>query len=130
MLGVTCSSVSEHAEGCFSFEIGKGGLNTGCTWRVIADGRLVVANRDHKQMFGLKAPYDACAAVMEFLGERKILAADLDPKIGDITITFEGNRRLEVINDSAGYEGWTLMRPDKYTLVATSGGEVSGYPGA
>jgi hypothetical protein len=81
-------------------------------------------------MFGLKAPYDACAEVMEFLAGRKIVAADLDTTIGDITITFEGNRKLEVINDSTGYEGWTLMAPDKYMLVAASGGEVSGYPSA
>jgi len=130
MVGARCTKVSEQAEGCFAFEIGQGGLSTACAWRVLVDERLAVAHRDHKQKFGLKAPYDACAGAMGFLADRRIIAADLNANIGDITITFEGNRRLEVINDCTGYEGWTLMGPDKYVLVAASGGEVSGYPGA
>jgi hypothetical protein len=67
---------------------------------------------------------------MDALNGHKIIAAELNPNVGDITITFEGSRRLEVINDCTGYEGWTLMGPDKYVLIAASGGEVSGYPGA
>jgi hypothetical protein len=129
MIGKRCTSVYENAEGCFTFEIGGGGLHTTCAWRVVVDGRLAVAHRDHKQRFGLPAPLDACASVMEFVGGREITDALVDPVIGDIVITFAENRKLEVFNDSAGYEGWTMGAPDKYVLFAASGGEVSGYPG-
>jgi hypothetical protein len=130
MVGAKCTKVDEYVEGCFRFEIGAGAMNIACAWRVLRDGRLAVAHRDHKQKFGLKASYDACAGAMDFLGGRKILSAEVNHDIGDIKIVFEGNHLLEVINDSAGHEGWTLMGPDKYVLFAASGGEVSGHPGA
>lgn len=130
MVGKQCTRVYEAAQGCFTFEIGGGGLNTACAWRLVVDGRLAVAHRDHKQKFGLPAPLNACARVMELIGARTITEAVMDTAIGDIVITFDGSQRLEVFNDSSGYEGWTMADPEKYVLFAASGGEVSGYPGA
>lgn len=43
--------------------------------------------------------------------------------VSDLAIEF-GPCRLEVFNDSSGYEGWTLAGPDGETLIAQGGGHL------
>jgi len=127
LLGKSCTQAQEHAPGCFTFDFGNGHLVVECAWRIIVGDRLTAAGRDHGQMFGLKSPFDACASAMGTIGNRRVTAAEFHPTLGDLTIEFEGGSRLELINDSSGYEAWSLRDPNGYTLFTANGGEVSGY---
>ena len=70
------------------------------------------------------APVDAEAIAGELLGGREVIAAEIKPETADLVLTFEGERRLELFNNSSGYEGWTLNGSDGRRLIAQGGGTV------
>jgi hypothetical protein len=116
------------APSCWVFHLGSDcRLTAEGLWRLIKDGRVVVAGIDHLQWFGLPAPFDARQRTIEAIGSAAASAARYDPETGDLRIEFSGGARLEVITHSSGYESWTLSRPDGTQLVAVGGGEVVLY---
>jgi len=128
MKGQRCIRVYEPSPGVgFTFEFTGGVASIYCAWRLVRHGRLVRAHSDHGQQFGLPAPVDVAHDASELLRERPITGGRIDPVLGDFVLEFEGDLRLEVFNDSSGYEGWLLSGPNGTTLVAISGGEVSSY---
>ena len=130
LIGKTCSRVTATAEGIFAFEFGDGIINLACAWRILNKGHIALAHRDHGQPYGRGVPIDAPATAMQLLNGRPVVAAFANDTIGDVRVEFEGLYVLEVFNDSSGYEAWSITDPKNYVWVATSGGEVSGYPGA
>jgi hypothetical protein len=68
------------------------------------------------------APVDAEAIAGELLGGREVIAAEVKPQFADLVLTFEGGRRLELFNDSSGYEGWSLKGPDDGQVIGQGGG--------
>ena len=125
--GQRCTSVSTHAEGQFAFHFTAAALGLSCAWRLVVRGQLVLAHTDHGQQFGRPAPVDACTEAMAILGGHAIRGGRIDTALGDIVLEVGDDIRLEVFNDSSGYEGWTLTGPAGTTLVAISGGEVCSY---
>jgi hypothetical protein len=107
------------------------GANLGieCTWRVIADGRLIRAREDHRQLFGLPTPVDAAETLRQLAG-RRILAVSCREDTADIIIDFGGGTFLEIISDSSGYEAWSLGHPKHGRYVAQGGGNVVRIEGA
>jgi uncharacterized protein YndB with AHSA1/START domain len=70
----------------------------------------------------LPAPVDAEAVAGELLGGREVIAAEIKAESADLVLTFEGKRRLELFNNSSGYEGWTLKGPDGRQVIGQGGG--------
>ena len=125
-----CSRVASIAQGVFGFEFGDSGINVACAWRIVDNGHIAAAHRDHGQMYGHSSPVDAASRAFELLNGRPVLTGHADDLLGDIRVEFEGSVTLEIFNDSSGFEAWTMTDPNKYVWFAASGGEISGYPGA
>jgi hypothetical protein len=112
------------APGSWIFRFGEGYvLSVGCTWRIVAQGRVVLAGEDHQQLFGLKEPVDAVAEATRYLQGRPITGASIDAT-GDVTFTFEGGPLLQTFTDSCGYESCTIHLGPYRQLVVVGGGEV------
>ena len=93
-------------------------------WRITDSNRVALGHLDHRQQFGLAEPLDGQRVALELLKNRPVVYAVILDGTGDLHLDFEQNIRLEVFNDSCGYEGWTLSSPDGRLLVALGGGEV------
>jgi len=130
LIGRRCSRIASIAEGVFAFELGDCGINVACAWRIVENGNVVAAHRDHGQQYGHSEPIDVSARAFELLKGRPVLSGYADDLIGDIHIDFEGSCTLEIFNDSSGFEAWTMTEPSKYVWFAATGGEINGYPGA
>jgi hypothetical protein len=83
-----------------------------------------VGSDDHGQQFGLPKVIDAPRNVLEVVKDRSVEAATVAAGTADLTIDFGDGIRLEVFNDSAGYEGWVLNAPEGRWLVAQGGGRL------
>jgi hypothetical protein len=100
------------------------GLVVECPWRIIARAGIALGSVDDHQQFGLPAPVDAEAVAGELLGGREVIAAEVRAESADLVLTFEGERRLELFNNSSGYEGWTLNGADGRRVIAQGGGTL------
>ena len=125
LIGECCTAVTERYVGNATFEFPSASLAIDCAWRLLRDGWLVLAHRDHEQLFGRATPVDVFREAAALLAGRPVTAGRIDVQVGDIALEFAGGMRLQVFNDSSGYEGWRIGRADGTSLVAASGGEVS-----
>jgi hypothetical protein len=110
----------------FSFEFGTGVLKVDCLWRIIAADRLVRTSLDHGHQYGLPAPVDAYAEAESMLIGRQVTAVHWREATADLTVDFEGNRQLEVLSNSSGYEPWNFVAPGIH-LVALGGGGIADF---
>jgi Family of unknown function (DUF6188) len=118
--------VYEHYPENFTFEFDEAILAVECLWRIKIDSRVTLTSRDHRQQFGLPAPVDAHAEAMSRLKDRRVIEVRLDERSADLTLEFEGGLRLEVLNDSSGYEPWNLRAPGVH-LVGLGGGGIADF---
>ena len=100
-------------------------LRVSCAWRLYANGRIQLGHRDDGQLFGLKQPLDAKRRLLEALEGRSIVEARLSEASGDLVLDFGANSRLDLFNDSCGYEGWNFALPGGRWVVAAGGGQLS-----
>lgn len=124
VVGLRCRAVRRDPH---TWHIGLGagaGLMAECPWRIVAGARIVLGSVDDHQQFGLPAPVDAEAVAGELLGGREVIAAEVRAEAADLALTFEGERRLELFNNSSGYEGWTLSGADGRRVIAQGGGTL------
>jgi hypothetical protein len=97
----------ERREADWNFSFGKG-LNIGASvpWRVVTPEGIGHGGDDDGQRFGLPQPVDGEAKANELLGQQSVVTVEADEVTADLRITFEGGLRLDLFNQSAGYEGW------------------------
>jgi hypothetical protein len=79
-------------------------------------------------MFGLTSPVDGQAEAGRLLGRKAITAAMLDRQTADLTLQFDPETRIDVFNNSTGYEGWQatyVIQDERWSLIALGGGEVT-----
>jgi Family of unknown function (DUF6188) len=109
----------------------SGGVKLSATtvWRLLASGRVEVTSEDHGQTFGAVEPEDAFGALARTTHDRPILTAAVDAVTADLSIGFTDDIRLQVLSISAGYENWTMFRPDGTQLVAMGGGRLALFKG-
>lgn len=108
----------ETDEWCFDFGEGYV-LQTASPWRVVRNGGIAVAHTDHGQRFGLPAAIDVTVAAPELVGTRIVKEAVAATGTADLAIDFGDGIRLEVFNNSSGFEGWVLNAPGgRRALVA------------
>jgi hypothetical protein len=129
VLGLRCSNVDRPSDWLWSFTFGSGDrmatLNIECPWRLVVDGSIVFGNRDHAQRFGHYAPLDGPRHCSRLLSGQTVNDVQVRSEVGDISLVFENDARLEVFNDSSGYEGWSFTVKGGKTLTALGGGKLT-----
>jgi hypothetical protein len=108
------------------FDFGDGyGLQVASPWRMLVHGAISLGPRDHLQQFGLSRAINVEVAVWDLVRDRIVREASAAVGSADLVIDFGDGIRLEVFNDSSGYEGWILNAPDGRVLVAQGGGNLA-----
>ena len=98
--GRNCTEIIRH-EYSWQFVFGEGcSLTIECPWRVVAGGRIAIAQSDHQQKFGLPAPVDVPAEMSNLLSEAIIVDVTVAAESSDIRIDFDNGARLELFADS------------------------------
>jgi len=115
----------------FGFDADDTTITSQSLWRVMTD-RIVLSSGDHLQRFGLPEPIDAGQyAASVLLGQ--VIDVALMPATSDLRIVFPSNVILELLNTSAGYEGWHLAwrsgKRKTIELIALGGGDLVIVPG-
>jgi hypothetical protein len=68
------------------------------------------------------------ARTNELLQGQKVSAVELDEQTADLRIVFGERIRLDLFNQSSGYEGWEACLPDngnEIAVIALGGGGVA-----
>ena len=124
LVGDVLKSAEFEGEGRWRLNFQAGAwLNLETPWRLLADGRPVFGGCDHGQWFGHDKPIDGTLRLQETLAGRPITLVNLCQKTGDLTVEFEGDRKIQTFNESSGYESW-LLQTAAGQIVAVGGGEV------
>lgn len=97
-----------------------------CLWRKLENGVLVFTSEDHRQKFGLSAPFDSIAALAE-LSLFSVSTVSVREGTADISLHFGEHICLEIIPTSGGYESWSAKHPVLGTVFASAGGQLNVY---
>jgi hypothetical protein len=126
LIGRSC--VVGRREHDWSFDLSGGiALAISAPWRIVSNGRIAVASEDDGQMFGLASPVDGETEACRLLSGKTITSAMLDRQTADLVLHFDAETRIDVFNDSTGYEGWQAtyhIQDERRSLIALGGGEV------
>lgn len=127
LVGLESRAVHYLAEGrSWDFALGDDvHLSVVSPWRIVGPTGIQLGDCDHEQQFGLPNLVDAEATATQLLRGRRILRATLVAGTADLGIEFDGGVRLDVFNQSSGYEGWQLSAGDGLELIALGGGDVA-----
>jgi hypothetical protein len=107
------------------FKFGEYVLQIAAPWRLIARDVIYVGHGDDGHQFGLPKPVNAGDRVREIVQSRVVEEASASDRTADLSIDFGEGIRLEVFNNSCGYEGWILNAPDgRRALVGMGGGNL------
>jgi hypothetical protein len=96
-------------------------ISIGCLCRFIGSDQSFLSAKDHKQLFGLPAPFDAAGEIQKQIGGQKINNVILHENTADLTLFFDSGR-LEIICDSSGYECYQIYGPENLIIVGRGGG--------
>ena len=88
--------------------------------RYVGKAGVFISAEDHKQQFGLPAPYDAEHEIRSRIVGKVISHVEIAPGTGDLTLCFDDGR-IEIICTSAGYEAYQLYGPDNLVMVGRGG---------
>ncbi len=125
MAGRIITEVSFHEPKLWSFVFGLDArIDVECLWRVMEDGKVILTAEDHNQQFGLPNLINAATKAFELIADRQIKAAHLRDSTADLEIEFSGNMRLDIIQNSSGYESWRMLDPLGASFFAQGGGQI------
>ena len=80
-------------------------------WRVVTAHGIAHGDVDDGQRFGLPKPVDGETRVNALLSGQKVCKVDVDGQTADLQVVFDGGARLDLFNNSSGYEGWQVSIP-------------------
>jgi hypothetical protein len=124
--GALCTGVELYAPGSWSFDFeGWLRLNIQCPWRVVTDRGIALGSEDDGQKFGLPAPVDGVAVASQLLAATPLIQVLVTQKTGDIAFEFESGVRLEIFNNSSGYEGWNCSTSSGLEVIGMGGGTTA-----
>lgn len=124
--GALCTGVELYAPGSWSFHFeGRLRLNVQCPWRIVSDRGIGLGSEDDGQQFGLPAPVNGGAVALQLLAATALKQVLVTEKTGDIVLEFESGIRLEVFNNSSGYEGWNCGTPSGLEVIGMGGGTTA-----
>jgi hypothetical protein len=107
----------------FTFNSGST-INIECLWRLKENGTIVATGYDHGHMFGLPAPFDSSAAIVERVKTESVSFVHVQGGATDLQIGFGPRYLLEVLPVSSGYESWQATSPQYGTVYALGNGEL------
>jgi hypothetical protein len=122
--GGVCTQVIGHPYS-WDFTFGKFLLHVECSWRIVNAQALLVTSADHDQQFGLAEPVDALAIARSTLIDQEITDVVLGKIAADLRISFANGAELQILQNSSGYEAWSLSGSDRDLLVALGGGDLA-----
>jgi hypothetical protein len=127
LVGQSLRSVNhDHVTDDWIFHFEDYVLQISAPWRLISEGRIWVGRDDDGHQFGLPEPVIAADRVRESVGGRVVVDAWAEETTADLSIDFGEGIRLEVFNNSCGYEGWILNgREGHRAFIGEGGGKLS-----
>lgn len=93
-------------------------------WRLIGPQRIELSSEDDGHKFGLPAPVDAEEEFSALVDKAHIASVSVDPRTGDLMLTFDNDLILQVLVTSSGYECWTVHSGGEFLGAGCSGGVV------
>ncbi len=113
----------------WAFDFGEGGeITIAAPWRIVRRGAIAHADTDDGQQFGLPAPIDGEVRCNDLLAQVRVAAVMVDRVTADICVQFDDGTRLELFNNSSGYEGWqATFRSEGETIavIGMGGGNIA-----
>ena len=100
------------------------GIAVSVPWRLVDREAIALTDSDHDQRFGLPQPINAETRANELLNGAIVQRVQADAVTADLRIWFSNGIRLELFNNSTGYEGWQAGL-NSQTVVAMGGGGFS-----
>ena len=124
--GAVCTGVELYAPGSWSFNFeGRLRLNVQCPWRIVSDRGIALGSEDDGQQFGLPAPVNGGAVALQLLAATALKHVLITEKTGDVVFEFDSGIRLEVFNNSSGYEGWNCGTSSGLEVIGMGGGTTA-----
>jgi hypothetical protein len=111
-------------EGVWQFGFTSGWLRVECIWRAVSAAGILLGSEDHRQQFGLPAAVDAASRILVLLGGKVVESLNITSATSDLTIQFNDDLRLDIFNNSSGYEGWHYCDRQGLELIAQGGGRL------
>jgi hypothetical protein len=128
--GLRCSSIEIYAPHSWRFEFGASfGLNVQCPWRIVTENGIALGSEDDAQQFGLPARIDGAKLAMELLSANSVESLTFSSKTGDVLVEFRNSIRLEIFNNSMGYEGWNCGTGSGLQVIGMGGGGTANSMG-
>ncbi|MDB5429340.1 MAG: hypothetical protein JWP35_456 [Caulobacter sp.] len=116
----------ERREGDWSFDFGDGyTLAVSAPFRVVGKDGIACTSTDHEAHTPQPGGLGSDPFMARLLKKRRVTGVEIEGVTGDLRLTFDGGLRLDVFNDSIGYEGWVASFPtdgDPAVLVGSPGG--------
>ena len=96
-------------------------------WRIVANGGIGFTSADDGHQFGRTSPIDGEVEAARLLCTRPIRKVVIHDETADLTLWFGPATRLEVINNSSGYEAWQACFTGdsrQRGVIARGGGQI------
>ena len=124
LTGRPCRVARREADWDFSFGDGHD-ITVAVPWRIVTSEGIAHGDEDDGQWFGLSQPLDGESRANELLRGDHVVGVELDEVTADLRISFASGARIDVFNNSAGYEGWqAYLGSDRLIVVAYGGGKL------
>lgn len=117
--------LDQPATGVWHFVFSQADLNIESPWRLVDAGAVVLSGSDHGHKFGLANAVDVCTETLRVLRGKVVERTCIDETTADLCITFSEGTRIDIFNNSGGYEGWQFGDRNGLNLVAQGGGQVA-----
>lgn len=127
LVGQTCSIRRRENDWVFDFKDGVT-LAIEVPWRIVSNGRIAFASEDHGHVFGRTSPVSGEHEAAKLLSTKPITSAVVDRQTADLTLHFDPATRIDLFNNSSGYEGWAAtyaIGNKRWSAIALGGGEVT-----
>lgn len=119
----------ERREADWSFDLRDNvSLAASCHWRLVSADGIVLTDEDDGQEFGLPAPVDAETKANDLLAGSTVFSATVDRVTADLCLRFSNGLRLDILNNSSGYEGWQggfSRDGNAVSIIAMGGGNLA-----
>jgi len=103
-------------------------VNIECPWRVFEDGNYKFSGADHDQKFGLSEPFNVVRETTALIAGKNLTEISIAKEAADLVLHFENEVRIELLQNSGGYEAWNVAGPEGILVVAMGGGNLAVWP--
>ncbi|WP_313101091.1 DUF6188 family protein [Brevundimonas sp.] len=126
IVGRSCRVERREADWAFDLRDNVG-LAVGCHWRLVSAHGIALTDEDDGQGFGLPEPVDAEANANNLLAGATVSSATVDRVTADLCLRFSNGLRLDLLNNSAGYECWqgSFNQDGKAVTIIATGAVAS-----